>query len=81
VSLLLFQRLEPGTRVRADGDVVYVTGELEIPAGTEGTVVQPWGVGASYVRWDIAVDQVVATCNDSLALAIAPCAAVSYDTE
>jgi hypothetical protein len=68
IAPLLLERLEAGTRVRADGDVIYVTEDREIPDGTEGTVVQPWGVGASYVRWDIAPDDVMATTNDSLAL-------------
>jgi hypothetical protein len=70
ISPLLCERLEPGTRVCADGDVVYVTDDLEIPDGTEGTVVQPWGVGASYVRWDVVLDDVVLTGNDSLALVV-----------
>jgi hypothetical protein len=70
VHPLLLERLEPGTRVRADGDVIYVTHDLEIVDGTEGTIVQSWGVGLSWVRWDLALDEVVATSHDSLALVV-----------
>jgi hypothetical protein len=65
---LLLERLEPGTRVRADGDVIYATQDLEIVDGTEGTIVQSWGVGASWVRWDVAQGDVIATSHDSLAV-------------
>jgi len=67
IAPLLLERLEPGTRVRADGDVIYVTEDVEIPDGAEGTVVQPWGVGASHIRWDVAPDHVLATAHDAIA--------------
>jgi len=68
VPALLLTALEPGMRVRADGDVIYVTEDLEIADGAEGTVDRAWGVGLSFVRWDVARDRAVPTSHDSLAV-------------
>lgn len=65
---LLLERLEPGTRVRAAMAISYITDDFEIDEGLEGTVVQPWGVGASYVRWDVVLGETFFTSNDALAL-------------
>jgi hypothetical protein len=66
VAPLLLEQLEVGARVRADGDVIYVTEDLGIPDGAEGSVVRA-RVGWSFVRWDVVPGRVVATSNDSLA--------------
>jgi hypothetical protein len=69
VRELLLQYLAEGTRVRADGDVIYVTEDFEVPDGSAGVVVRPFVcTGLSYVRWDIAPERTFATSHDSLAL-------------
>lgn len=68
VSPLLLATLDPGVRVRADGDVIYATEQLEIADGAEGTVDRPWGVGLSFIRWDVARERAVATSHDSIAV-------------
>lgn len=61
---LLLECIEPGTRVRADGDVIYVTEDLEVASGTEGSVEQS-RAGLSHVRWDT-LNRVVPTSNDCI---------------
>lgn len=78
VHPLLFERLEPGTRVRAESDVLYRIAPVRhdddmasrgfVAAGSLGTVVQPLGFGLSVIRWDCAPDRELTTSNDSLAL-------------
>lgn len=67
IAPLLLEQLEPGTRVRADGDIIYATDGLEVRDGEEGTVDHPWGVGLSFVRWDRVRERAVQTSHDSLA--------------
>jgi len=67
IAPLMLETLDPGTRVRADGDVIYVTEDFEIADGSEGTVARAWGVGASYVRWDAdSTGRSLLTSHDSL---------------
>ncbi len=64
---LLLRKLAVGDRVRADGDVIYVTDGVEVPDRTRGTIVRPLMTGLSVVRWDGPGFE-LATSHDSLEL-------------